>query len=381
VIADSPQAVARRAAGLFALAGVLALVGMLGTPGQAPALLMVFGADATVAVLAWLLPWQRWRPELPLVLCVPALAVMSYSTWLFGGFATGTGPFYVLLYAWVGLSFAGWAIAALAVPAMVSYTVPLVLTHQPPQVVTSVLVLVPVAGGIAVVINRYVRGLREARDRIAQAEKWRANLMVTLAHDVRSPLTSVVFALEMLDEEPSLPADRRQAMINTALRQVARIRRLASGLLDVERIDQEGSLKLDLQRVPLRAAADEAAEYVNSPDVVVQIDEGLAVTADPHRLEQILVNLTTNALRHGKPPVVISAAQAGTGVRVEVRDHGDGATQHQQDRLFERFSSSDSSPQSVGLGLWIVAELARAHGGSIHYEPADPGARFVVTLP
>ena len=66
---------------------------------------------------------------------------------------------------------------------------------------------------------------------------------------------------------------------------------------------------------------------------------------------------------------------------IRVRDHGSGVPEPARAQLFDRFSSSDRSPLSVGLGLWIVRLLAQAHGGTVAYEPAHPGAAFVVTLP
>jgi signal transduction histidine kinase len=113
--------------------------------------------------------------------------------------------------------------------------------------------------------------------------------------------------------------------------------------------------------------------------VVIDIDPDLVIRADPDRLEQILINLTTNALAHGSPPVVIRAQATGDLVRIEVRDHGDGVPENRRADLFARFGTTGTG--SVGLGLWIARELARAHGGEVGYQPADPGARFIVTLP
>jgi signal transduction histidine kinase len=203
--------------------------------------------------------------------------------------------------------------------------------------------------------------------------------MVTLAHDVRAPLTSVQMVLEMLAEDPPPDPDDRVRLTGSALRQTARITRLAGGLLDVGRIEH-GTLRLDRRPVPLRAAAESAAALTPAAAVtVVEVPDGLTVEADPDRLEQILVNLVGNAARHGLAPIVIAATASGGVVNVTVRDHGGGVPPERRDQLFERYSGGGGD--SVGLGLWIVRELARAHGGDARYEPADPGARFVVALP
>jgi signal transduction histidine kinase len=202
--------------------------------------------------------------------------------------------------------------------------------------------------------------------------------MLTLAHDVRSPLTSVQGVLDLLKTD-TLDAEERRRFTEAALRQTARITRLASGLLDAERVER-GRLRLDLAEVPLRKAVESAVDYVGAGHVRVDIDDGVRVEADPERLEQIIINLTSNALRHGDPPIVVAAEVEGPTVRLAVRDHGPGIPEADRRRLFEPFSAADRSRESTELGLWIVRRLVEAHGGTVTYEPADPGARFVVTL-
>jgi signal transduction histidine kinase len=245
----------------------------------------------------------------------------------------------------------------------------------------SAVVVAPVVAAVGLIIARHVEALRAANAEVRRAEEWRAALMLTLAHDVRSPLTSVQGVLDLLKTD-TLDADERRRFTEAALRQTARITRLASGLLDAERVER-GRLRLDLAEVPLRKAVETAVDYVGAGHVRVDIDDGVRVEADPERLEQIIINLTSNALRHGDPPIVISADVdvEGPAVRLAVRDHGPGIPATDRPRLFEPFSAADRSRESVGLGLWIVRRLVEAHGGTVTYEPADPGALFVVTLP
>ncbi|MGI5240921.1 sensor histidine kinase [Dactylosporangium sp. CA-139066] len=364
----------RSASGLFALAGVLALAGIAQPGSRARDLLIVAIADLLIAAVAWRLP-----PRRTIALAVAGLVVLAYSTWAFGGMATGTGPFFVLLFAWVGLHHPPWTSVALAPLTAAAYVAPLVAAHRPAAVIGSAVVFVPVTTAVGEVIARRVRQLHRARREVEDAERWRAALMVTLAHDVRAPLTSVQMVLEMLAEDPPpAPADRLR-LTGSALRQTARITRLAGGLLDVGRIEH-GTLRLDRRPVALRAACESAAALTPAAAVtVVSIPDELTVDADPDRLEQILVNLVGNAARHGRAPIVIAATTSGATVDVTVRDHGDGVPADRRDQLFERYAGGGAD--SVGLGLWIARELARAHGGDARYEPADPGACFVVTLP
>jgi signal transduction histidine kinase len=187
--------------------------------------------------------------------------------------------------------------------------------------------------------------------------------------------------VEGLRDDPDLePAERRE-MIEMALRQVNRMMVLATGLLDVDRVDARGGLRLDRSTVSVRSAVMNAVAHLNTTDVKIEVVPDLTVDADPQRLEQILVNLMANALRHGAPPVVVRGYVQSGSALIEVCDHGPGVPPEAVRGLFTRFGDVGAGSQSVGLGLWIVDQLARAHGGSVHYEPGDPGARLVVSLP
>jgi signal transduction histidine kinase len=355
---------------------VLALVGIVNDPRRAGDLLIIAGADLGLAALSASLRWQAWPPTAPVLLALPAFVVLAFSTWAFGGVAAGTGPFLVLIFAWAALHYPRRLLLALVPPALAAYLLPLILTGQPPAVLGSSVVLLPVALGIALLIEAQARHLREDRARIAEIERWRAALVATLAHDVRSPLSTVQIVLEDLRDNPG---EGSAEFIERALRQVARIDSLTAGLLDLDRIDSQGHLRLDLRPWPVREVVAGAVAHVRADDVVLEIDPALVLTMDRDRFEQIVVNLVGNGLRHGRPPVVVRAAAVGSTGRLEVRDHGAGVPVTAQARLFTRFGSDN--PGSVGLGLWIVGQLARAHGGEAHYEDTGAGGRMVVTWP
>jgi signal transduction histidine kinase len=206
--------------------------------------------------------------------------------------------------------------------------------------------------------------------------------MLTLAHDVRAPLTAIQTTLELLaDQTQQLPAADRDRLLALSLRQSARIRRLATELIELERIEA-GQLSLQLADLPARQVIEEALEHAGVTGGVVRVDPpGLRIRADPVRLDQVLVNLAGNARRHGRPPIEVAAEQADGTVRFIVRDHGAGIRAVSGRRVFQRFSADDQGPDSVGLGLWVARQMVLAHGGEIRYEPAEPGARFVFTLP
>jgi signal transduction histidine kinase len=110
---------------------------------------------------------------------------------------------------------------------------------------------------------------------------------------------------------------------------------------------------------------------------------GLAVRADRTRLVQILTNLVSNAVKYGRPPVVVEARRRGGDIEIDVCDNGMGLADDLAPTVFERFvRGAGVGNRGTGLGLFIVRELARLQGGDAWYEPGpDGGARFAVLLP
>ena len=376
LLGTGPRAAARQSAALLLLAGVLALLGISSTPGRAASLLLVAACDFAVGLVAALVPWDRLGRDAAAVLGVPAFAVLGLSTWSFGGVATGTGPFLVLLYAWAGLHFPRWILFAFTAPATAAYLVPLIVTGQPAEVLSSAFVLLPIALAVALLIEAQARYLRDDRERLARIEHWRSAMMSTLAHDVRTPLTTVRLALGELRRQATGPAE---VMLDTALRQTDRIARLAGELLDVQRIDSTGQLTLACRAVPAAGLVRDALSHLRSAGVTVEADEDLTLWVDPQRFEQIVVNLVGNAQRYGGPPVIVRITGDGAVDRLEVRDHGPGIPAELRSSLFGQFAVGGA--EGVGLGLWIVRKLAEAHGGQAVAEHRDPGVAMVVTFP
>lgn len=379
VDADVRRAV-RQAGLLFLVAAVLSAAAAVTIPGGRDRVLLLFAAiDTVIAVTTFLLPWRRWGPASTAALAGTAWAVIGASTWALGGLGAGAGAFFVLAFAWMGLHHDKRMILANVPIAAVSYIVALVLADAPGHQVAATVVVIPFAATIGLVIEGRVRRLKAAQQVIEEEQRWRAALMATLAHDVRSPLTTIHGVLEIVADDEELP-DHLRPLVAAAVRQTARLSLLASNLLDLERVEG-GRLVLDWQSIDLAELAAQVAELLGGTDVSVDIEPGLSLPADPLRLQQMLVNLGTNAQRHGKPPVVFTARRTTGGVEISVRDHGAGVPEAKRPMLFQRLQRTEGDPESVGLGLWIVRLLAQAHGGDATYRPADPGAEFVITMP
>jgi len=342
----------------------------------------ITAACMLTAVTAWWLPWDRWHwLVMPACMSLAVLTILSYATWKFGGVAAGNGPYYVLLLAWLGMHYPRQVVLAAGPAILASYGVPLMLVNEPVLGLWNAITIVLIAVFVGVTLATHVQGLHRARRQVAAAERWRAALAATLAHDIRSPLATIDICLEDIRAETAPTPAALDSVLTTAARQVRRLTQLAGSLLDMERVDTGGRLRLDIVQVPAAEAVRDAAALVGMHDLTVPVPADRTVTADPDRLQQILVNLLSNAARHGAPPFVVTVEQVAGGSSIDVRDHGRGVPADRRNSLFQRFHGDYGVKGSVGLGLWIVDQLAKAHGGSAHYRPADPGSIMGVTLP
>jgi len=225
-----------------------------------------------------------------------------------------------------------------------------------------------------------------ARERI---ERSRANLVSTVAHELRSPLTSVKgFTATLLAKWERFDDAQKRLMLQTVNADADRVTRLISELLDVSRIDA-GRLELRKQVVDLaaavrRAVAGNVAGGEPVDRFVVEVGAGLPeMWVDPDKLAQVLGNLLENALRHGAGTVTVTVEpdDAAPGAVLTVSDEGAGVPDAVASRVFTRFWRG-SRHGGTGLGLYVVKGLVEAHGGRIEVGPAPGGgARFRLVLP
>jgi hypothetical protein len=240
---------------------------------------------------------------------------------------------------------------------------------------------------------RLVVSLRDTHAREA-IERSRANLVSTVAHELRSPLTSVKgFTATLLAKWERFDDDHKKLMLETVNSDADRVTRLITELLDVSRIDA-GRLEMKKQVVDLEEAVHKAvAGRVAAGDgdgrFVVSVEGGLPETwADPDKLQQVVGNLLENAVRHGEGtvtvtvrPVRLDGAAPEPGAEITVGDEGAGIPEETAARVFTRFWRG-SKRGGTGLGLYIVKGLVEAHGGSVEVDRAPAGgALFRVLLP
>jgi len=239
-------------------------------------------------------------------------------------------------------------------------------------------------------VRRLAVTLRDTAQR-ERIERSRADLVSTVAHELRSPLTSVKgFTATLLAKWTRFTDDQKRVMLETVNADADRVTRLITELLDVSRIEA-GRIEVhrELVDVPARVAkmisgrvaAGDAADRFE-----VAASGGLPETwLDADKVDQILSNLIENALRHGAgtvSTVVEPTVVAGTpGVTVCVRDQGQGIEPELAPRVFRRFWRAKRRG-GAGLGLFIVKGLVEAHGGTITVAQAPGGgAEFRFTMP
>ncbi len=241
-------------------------------------------------------------------------------------------------------------------------------------------------------VQRVVVSLRgtESRERL---EHNRADLVSTVAHELRSPLTSVKgFTATLLAKWDRFSDEQKLLMLATVNADADRVTRLLSELLDVSRIDA-GRLEMRRQVVDLAAAARRvvAGSVAGGEDEdrfrIFADGELPEMWLDPDKIDQVLHNLVENALRHGEGTITIRvepafAADDAPGAAVTISDEGDGIPEATVARVFTKFWRGAARRGGTGLGLFIAKGMVEAHGGTIAAGRSDAGgAEFRFTLP
>ncbi|HET8723638.1 MAG TPA: ATP-binding protein [Anaeromyxobacteraceae bacterium] len=228
--------------------------------------------------------------------------------------------------------------------------------------------------------------------RLVRFDELKNDLVATVAHEFRTPLTSLRLAVHMCAEGAAGPLTAQQADLMAAARQdCERLQSIVDDILDLSRI-QAGRIEIQAQAVDaaglVRHAAREAEGAARAAGVALGLElppEPLPVKADPERIGVVLANLLANAIRHTPPggSVDVRAAAGAGGVRIEVQDAGEGIAPQYLDRIFDRFFQVPGSRRGgLGLGLYISREVVRAHGGDmgVSSEPGR-GSTFWFTIP
>lgn len=238
-----------------------------------------------------------------------------------------------------------------------------------------------------------VRHTLEKRELEAKlAEQRKNDLVMYLAHDIRTPLTSVIGYLSLLEEAPDMPVEQKSKYVHITLEKACRLETLVNEFFEITRYNfQQASLEketIDLYYM-LVQMADEfypmLSDHQNTVELVM--DEDIHVSGDPDKLARVFQNILKNAAAYSTPGTVVTvrAEEREDVVRISFENMGKTIPPHKLASVFEKFYRLDdarsTSKGGAGLGLAIAKEIVRLHGGDIFAESAEGRTVFTVELP
>ena len=238
--------------------------------------------------------------------------------------------------------------------------------------------------------------LQVTQGELEHAVRMRDDFMSIVSHEVRTPLNGLILETQLRkmhlarDNAAAFTLDKMKAMVERDERQIQSLIRLIEDMLDVSRI-RTGKLSIrpgqfDLSRL-VSTLVETFAPQISAAQSSVNLNAESPVVGlwDEFRIEQVVSNLLTNALRYGaKSPIDVSVYVEGENAIVEVRDQGIGISEENQQRIFQQFErvSAKHAVAGLGLGLFISEQIVAAHGGKITVQSAlGEGAVFRVSLP
>lgn len=218
------------------------------------------------------------------------------------------------------------------------------------------------------------------------------DLIAYLAHDLKTPLTSVIGYLSLLEEAPDMPAAQKAKYAHIALEKALRLESLINEFFDITRYNLH-EMALERRDIDLSYMLDQMADefypmlQAHGNTVRVAYDESITVSADPDKLARVFHNILKNAIAYSyaNTPIEINASATEHSVIITFTNLGQTIPKRELDSIFERFYRLDDARSSntggAGLGLAIAKEIVSLHGGSISATSNDQATTFSVELP
>jgi two-component system sensor histidine kinase MtrB len=235
-------------------------------------------------------------------------------------------------------------------------------------------------------LARLVKSFNDMADAVQTRLEREARFASDVSHELRSPITALSAAVEVLDGRRADLPERSQQALDVVVGQVRRFDQMVMDLLELSRIDA-GSTEMIREEVDIAELVTRIAQRYGFGDAPIEIDPKVPKTVriDKLRFERILANLLDNAREHAGGPSRVKVEPHGRrGIALAVDDAGPGVARGERARIFERFARGSAARHRVGtgLGLALVAEHAHAHGGEAWVEDRPGGgARFKVSFP
>jgi two-component system sensor histidine kinase VanS len=241
-------------------------------------------------------------------------------------------------------------------------------------------------------LNQIKSSLRKKTQDALEAEQRKNDLVMYLAHDIRTPLTSVIGYLSLLDEAPDLPADQRSKYIRITLEKSYRLEKLINEFFDITRYNLQTML-LEKQTINLpymlMQMADEFYPTLSQSgkQVLVDAEENLTFYGDPDKLARVFQNILKNAIAYSfnNSIIKIQARYSGNQILISFENQGNQIPEHRLSAIFDKFYRLDEARSTTtggsGLGLAIAKSIINAHGGEITAESDAAKTVFTITLP
>lgn len=241
-------------------------------------------------------------------------------------------------------------------------------------------------------MNQIKMSILLSKQAAKEAEDKKNELVMYLAHDIRTPLTSVIGYLSLLDEAPDIPAEQKAKYVGIALDKAERLEKLINELFEITRYHMQ-KIKLNKEPVDLYClmvqVIDEFYPTLSARGNAVKLhaDKNLTVFADPEKLARVFNNLLKNAAAYSyaNTDIDIYAEQKEDTILIRFHNHGQTIPPDQLSAIFEKFNRLDEARLSdtggSGLGLSIAEEIIRLHGGAITVKSENDTVTFVLSLP
>lgn len=225
-----------------------------------------------------------------------------------------------------------------------------------------------------------------------EAEQRKNDLVLYLAHDLKTPLTSIIGYLTLLKAEPEISVETREKYTGIALDKAERLEQLINEFFDITRFNIQ-TLTLELERINLSLMLEQTmSEFLpifkeHNIQPHMDIQPNVELVCDPDKLARVFDNLLRNAVNYSYENSEVSLAMIADGgtITVEVRNHGKTIPKEKLEKIFEQFFRMDTARQSetggAGLGLAIAKEIVLKHGGSITASSEKENTVFTVVLP
>ena len=241
-------------------------------------------------------------------------------------------------------------------------------------------------------LNTVKRTLAERKAETALAEQRKDELVMYLAHDIRTPLTSVIGYLNLLEEEPDMPAEQRAKRVHIALEKAYRLETMINEFFEITRYNSQ-QITLSKETIDLYYMLVQLSDELSpvfaprGNTVALHLAEDLTVEADPEKLARVFSNILKNAASYSYPhtEITISAEKLEHEVIIQFQNSGEDIPSEALVSLFDKFYRADKSRSSdtggTGLGLAIAKEIVTLHGGAISASSKNHVITFTISLP